>query len=153
MLLLSNLSLQIPDSENKQRDQSGPSQRLRRHVAAAPPGGRVQDGGTWHKKLEGSYRWSNHSSGIHESSKLFLLLCRILFFGPRCFDPLSLYSPPPHNPPPLPLSLNGDWSLFQAIQPSSGSGSTATQWNAGSWTDFQRGKIASQLSDLSKGVL
>lgn len=56
MLLLSNLSPQIPDSENKQRDQSGPSPRLRRRVAAASPRGWVQDGGTGRKRLGGSYR-------------------------------------------------------------------------------------------------
>lgn len=151
MLLLSNLSLQIPDSENKQRDQRCAWVRLRRRAAAAPPGGRLQDGGAGQQRPRGSYRSANNSSGIQESSELFPLLCRILFLGPRRFDPLSLYSP--HSSLLLPLSLNRDWSLFQTIQPSSGSGSTATQGNAGSWTDFRRVKIASQLSDLGKGVL
>lgn len=45
MLLLSNLSPQILDSENKQRDHSlSVSEAV--SEAAAPPGGRLQDGGS-----------------------------------------------------------------------------------------------------------
>lgn len=98
MLLLSNLSPQILDSENKQRDHSlsvsEAAQARGRGATRRPAAGR----GSRAEKARRRCRSSDKSSGIHGSSKLFLLLGWILFFGPRCFDPLNFYSPPssPH---------------------------------------------------------
>lgn len=51
---------------------------------------------------------------------------------------LSAFTPP--HPSPLLSSFKEDWSLFQTIHPSSGSGTRGTQGNVGSWTDFRGGK-------------
>lgn len=80
-------------------------------------------------------------------------------FGPHILDPLGFYTTATTFSPPPPSWLSSfkeDWSLFQTIHPSSGSGARGTQRNAGSWTDFRgenRITIAlGLLSDLSEGV-
>lgn len=147
MLLLSNLSPQILDSENKQRDHSlsvSEAAQARGHSATRRPAA-----GRREPSIKGSETVADNQTRVREftgvpNSSFCLVGSSSLALAVLI---LSTFIPPSL------LTLKGDWSLFQRIQPSSGSGTMRTQGNAGSWTDFQRGKIASQLSDLSKGVL
>lgn len=178
MLLLSNLSLQILDSENKQRDQSSrslqanvPLQTPQRRTAAALPTGwrqkcretrtgwmidaRTADTRPWVDGVRLSKKQLEEFEDRRQSCELYFLFCRILCFGPGILDPLGFYSSHYHqHPPPLHCSpfFLGGLEFIPDNPPQFRKWNERDSVKCGIMDGLPRGKIASLLSDLSEGV-
>lgn len=174
MLLLSNLSLQILDSENKQRDQSSRSLHAnvslqtpqRRTAAALPPGwqqkcremcaGWMIDARTADTRpcVDGvrlSKKQLEEFEDRRQSCKLYFLFCQILCFGPAILDPLGFYFS--HYPPlSTALPFLGGLEFIPDNPPQFRKWNERDSVKCGIMDGLPSGKIASLLSDLSEGV-